>query len=117
MTGNEPKKNYKSYQEPSVIISTQEEFETFKSHKLKKVWYNDRKKRCLESFLYLYDVKKEGEPDKYVAVPIVKGVTVQEEMFTGLTADLFKPDVIVFAGFIENQVLDDTIKLRMQGGF
>lgn len=108
-------KQYNHYEQESVVINSREEFEKFKGHKLKKTWYNERNRRCLESFLYLFTEKgKDGESDQYVYLEIKKGEAQQDRMKAPIE-DLFKQNVVVFAGYVPNEKLDEIFRLRSQG--
>jgi len=104
-------KQYNHYKNPFEIVKDEEHFKSFKNHKLKKVRFDvDFKKKYLECFLYLFDVK----PDKYAYLNIVKG-EAQSDRQEALISDLFKPDILVFAGYLDDETLKEYYIQKLQG--
>lgn len=105
-------KPYTQYSDKYIIISEKEKFEEFRGKKIKRAWYNDKGKMCLESFIYL-DNDKRNEKN-FLYVKVINGKS-EKPRLTISFEEIFNNQNLVFVGFLETDRIQQELLAKAQG--
>jgi hypothetical protein len=112
---NEVVKPHIQYPNKYELINTEEDLKKHFGKKLKRAWFNERNKFCLESYI-LYAQDKD-DPLLYVFIKVIKG-KAQDDRIKKTVDEFLTKECQCFVGYIENNnILKEAINLKLQGDY
>lgn len=106
-------KPYRGYEHEYEIVSNKEDLKKYVGRKLKRAWYNDKKKKCLKSYIYWGD----DSDGNIILIEVVRGTAKEFSEKEIIHPDEFFKQSLIFLGYIDDKRIMDELDFIVDGTF